>query len=295
MSTERFEDLRPLAFAIAYRMLGSVSDAEDAVQEAFLKLVSSEPEELRSARAYLATVVSRVAIDHLRAARTRRETYPGPWLPEPLIDAPAETTSALADSLSMAFLVLLESLSPVERAVFLLHDVFEMDYPEVAEIVGKSEVNCRQIAARARQQLEEKRPRFRPDPEDQQRLAARFLAAAWQGDLAGLSALLAEDATFHGDGGGKGRGLLRPVLGREAVERVVLGIFAGARKLGLRLEPVTVNGGPGALVRDGDGALINVFSLETAAGVVRAVRSVINPDKLGHLGPLSPLAHRREP
>jgi RNA polymerase sigma-70 factor (ECF subfamily) len=276
-------------------MLGSVSDADDAVQEAFLKLVSSEPGELRSPRAYLATVVTRVAIDHLRAARTRRETYPGPWLPEPLIDPPAEATSALADSLSVAFLVLLESLSPVERAVFLLHDVFEMDYPEVAGIVGKSEVNCRQIAARARQQLEDKRPRFRPGPEDQERLAARFLGAAWDGDLAGLSGLLAEQASFHGDGGGKGRGLLQPVLGRESVERVVLGIFAGARKLGLRLEPVTVNGGPGALFRDGDGALINVFSLEVGDGVVMAVRSVINPDKLGHLGPLSPLALRRGP
>ncbi|HWM88382.1 MAG TPA: RNA polymerase sigma-70 factor [Kofleriaceae bacterium] len=292
---QAYRELRPLVFAIAYRMLGSASQAEDIVQDAFLRLQAAEPAEpIRSTRAYLVSVTTRLAIDHLRSARVRRESYVGPWLPEPLlrVEPIAETSALAADSLSMAFLVLLESLSPVERAVFLLHDVFEVDYDQIAAIVGKSGVNCRQIASRARREIEAGRPRFEPSRGERDELARRFFAAAGSGDLGGLVNLLSADATFHGDGGGKARGLPRPVSGGERVARLLISFFAVAGDHSLQLEPAQVNGQPGALMREPDGRLVNVYALDIAGGRVRAVRSVINPEKLAHLGPVSDLARR---
>jgi RNA polymerase sigma-70 factor (ECF subfamily) len=295
---DAYLDCRPLLFAIAYRMLGSASEAEDIVQEAFVRVQGASPgEPVRSPKSYLTAVVTRLAIDSLRSARARRETYVGPWLPEPLIavEPDAEERALAADSLSMAFLVLLESLTPVERAVFLLHDVFEVEYAEVADIVGKSEVNCRQIAARARREVDAGRPRFEPSRATCDELARRFFAAASGGDLDGLVQLLAADAAFYGDGGGKGRGLPHPVRADgdpTRVPRLLIGFFAIARQHSFQLERVDVNGQPGAVVRDPDGRLINVYALDIAGGHVQAVRSVINPDKLGHLGPVSELARR---
>jgi RNA polymerase sigma-70 factor (TIGR02957 family) len=294
------EELRPLLFSIAYRMLGSVGDAEDVVQEAFLRAERAEAEgaEIASRRAFLTTVATRLAIDQLRSARARRETYVGPWLPEPLLtstEPDAAEHAEMADSLSMSFLVLLETLSPVERAVFLLREVFEYGYDEIAEIVGKTEANCRQILARARKRIDEGKPRFEADRRQQEELTRRFLEAFEDGDVDGLVELLSEDVVFVGDGGGKGRGISRPVYGRRGVTRLLASFVPPFRAAAAKVRLGEVNGQPGALFFDADDRLVNVFSFDVAEGAIQAVRSVINPDKLGHLGyPLSPLA-RRDP
>ena len=295
------EDLRPLLFSIAYRMLGTVADAEDIVQEAFLRLqrTTSDGKEVRSPRAFLTTVTTRLAIDQLRSARVKRESYVGPWLPEPVLTAgepgPAEVTE-MADSLSMSFLVLLETLSPVERAVFLLREVFDYGYDEIAEIVDKSEANCRQIFARARKRIDEGKPRFDADREKQRELTRGFIAAAQDGEMDQLVELLAADVIFYGDGGGKARGLPRPIYGRDRVVRMFAGFHRDYARLGVRITPTSLNGQPGTLNFDADGRLINVFVLDISDGVIHTVRSIINPDKLGHLGyPLSPLARRGRP
>jgi RNA polymerase sigma-70 factor (ECF subfamily) len=288
-----YEELRPRAFGIAYRMLGSVSEAEDVVQEGLLRLHRSqrEGERIESPRAFLSTVVTRLAIDQLRSARARRETYVGEWLPEPLVTGAEEDPAQraeLADSLSLAFLVLLESLSPEQRAVFLLRDVFDYGYDRIAEIVGKSEPNVRQLATRARRHVEERRPRFEHSREQRERLADRFLAAAEEGDLPALEALLAEDVELHGDGGGKVPALARPVRGRTRVARTLVAWGrAAARFGGASIRRVDVNGQPGAMMLDPDGRLISVLALDVADGRVRALRSVVNPEKLGHLGPVA--------
>jgi RNA polymerase sigma-70 factor (TIGR02957 family) len=294
-----FEDLRPRAFAIAYRMLGSVSEAEDVVQEALLRLHRTVEggERIESPEAYLTTVVTRLAIDELRSARARRERYVGEWLPEPILvseeDDPAQHAE-IADSLSLAFLVLLETLTAEQRAVLLLRDVFEYPYDEIAAIIGKSPEAVRQLAVRARRRVEEGRPRFESSGEQRERLASRFFAAFEQGDLGGLESLLAEDVELHGDGGGKAPALARPVHGRTHVARTLVAWGrAGARLGGFTLHPTSVNGQPGALVRDPDDRLINVMAVEIAGGRVRAVRSIVNPDKLGHLGPLADLGALR--
>ena len=296
MSTARlFQELRPGAFALAYRMLGSVTEAEDVVQEAFLRLhrTLAEGERLSSPRAYLSTVVTRLCIDQLRSARVRRERYVGEWLPEPLLasdDADPARQAELADSLSLAFLVLLESLSPEQRAAFLLREVFDYPYEEIARIVGKSEDNARQLVARARRQVEERRPRFEASRERRQALAQRFFAAAVDGDLAALEELLAHDVMLHGDGGGKAPALAHPVHGRAKVARTLLAwVRAGARIGGVSLRSAEVNGQPGALVLDPEGRLVNVLALDVADGQVQAIRSVVNPDKLRHLGPTANL------
>lgn len=287
-------ELRPAAFAIAYRMLGSVSEAEDLVQEAMLRLhrARQSGDRIESPRAYLSTVVTRLGIDQLRSARVRRETYVGEWLPEPLLTADEQDDPArqaqLGDSLSMAFLVVLESLSPEQRAVFLLREVFDYPYEEIAQIVGKSQDNARQLAARARRHVEERRPRFEASREQHDRLADRFFAAAREGDLEGLETLLAHDVVLHGDGGGKAPAIARPLHGRRRVARAL----AGWARLGRRFGGVTVsraevNGQPGALMLDPDGRLISVMALDVAEGRVQGVRSVVNPDKLGHLGPVA--------
>jgi RNA polymerase sigma-70 factor (TIGR02957 family) len=289
------EELRREGFAIAYRMLGSVSEAEDIVQEALLRLhrVSEGGKEIASPRAYLATTVTRLGIDHLRSARVRRETYVGEWLPEPLLGDPDDDPARhaeVADSLSMAFLVLLESLSPEQRAAFLLHDVFDYPYAEIADAIGASEENARQLAARARRHLEERRPRFESSPEQREELARRFFAAAQEGDLEGLQSLLAEDVVLHGDGGGKAPAIARPLFGRRRVARTLLAwVRAGVRLGGISLRPAVVNGQPGAITLDGQGRLVSVLTLDIAEGQVQAVRSVVNPDKLRHIGPVADL------
>jgi RNA polymerase sigma-70 factor (TIGR02957 family) len=289
------DDLRPLLFAIAYRMLGSVADAEDVVQEAFLRLQRARGEgtAIQSERAFLTTVATRLAIDQLRSARRQREEYFGPWLPEPLLtDARADPSELadMSDSLSMSFLVLLETLSPVERAVFLLRQVFDYGYDEIAEVVDKSEANCRQIFGRAQRRIAEGKPRFAVDREQQAALAGRFVAAAQEGDVSSLVEFLAADVVFYGDGGGKGRGLPRPVYTRPKVGRLLASFFASYREVGAQLVPTEVNGEPALLALDADGRLINVLGFEIAGATIQTVRSVINPDKLGHLGyPLSEL------
>lgn len=277
-------------FSIAYRMLGSVAEAEDVVQDAFLRMHDTESAELRSPEAYASTVTTRLAIDQLKSARVRRERYVGSWLPEPLLTSADDTDPAaraeLNETLSTAFLVLMESLSPVERAVFVLREAFGYGYPQIAAIVGKGEANCRQILTRARQQIGNRRPRFEPSRERRDELARRFLAATETGDLAGLEQLLADDVVFYGDGGGKAAAVREPVSGGLRVARFMLGIARQVTSLGGHFEPTEVNGQPGARLVDAEGRLGAVISLTIADGKVTAVHNVLNPDKLGHLGPL---------
>jgi RNA polymerase sigma-70 factor (TIGR02957 family) len=290
------DDLRPVAFAIAYRMLGSVSEAEDVVQEALLRVDQAleAGEQIASPRAFVATVTTRLAINELRSARARRERYVGEWLPEPIItdgrDDPAWHAET-ADSLSLAMLVLLESLSPEQRAVLLLHDVFDYGYPEIAAIVGKSEDNVRQLATRARRHVNQRRPRFRTTREQRDELARRFFAAVEHGDLAGLEALLAHDVELTGDGGGKVPALARTLRGRNRVARTLInGIRQATVRLpGISLRPVEVNGGPGALILDGQQRLIGVWALDIADGQITSISGIVNPDKLTHLGPVADL------
>jgi RNA polymerase sigma-70 factor (ECF subfamily) len=291
---EAYADLRPLLFSIAYRMLGSVAEAEDVVQEAFLRFhraVTERAADVASPKAYLSAATTRLAIDALRSARVRRERYVGAWLPEPLLTGEGAEDAARvvedADSLSMAFLLVLERLSPVERAVFLLHDVFDFGFAEVASIVGRSEANCRQLAVRARRHVEEHRPRFEPSPQRRDELADRFFAAVGEGDVDGLVELLAADAVVVGDGGGRVPSWGRPIVGRDRVARLFLTLGRQSRELGATARRVQVNGQPGAMTFDAEGRLVNVFALDVADDRVRAVRSVINPDKLRHLGPLA--------
>ena len=292
MTDQEFDELRPSAFAIAYRMLGSVSEAEDVVQEGFLRLHRAREggERIASPRAYLSTVVSRLALDHLRSARVRRETYVGEWLPEPLVasadDDPARKAE-VADSLSLAFLVLLESLSPEQRAAFLLREVFDEPYDRIAEIVGTSEQNARQLATRARRHVQERRPRYEASREQREELATRFFAAAEEGDLEGLEELLAHDVVLRGDGGGKAPAIKRALHGRARVARTLVAWLRTLARFDLSLRREQVNGQPGALVVDRDGRLIGVMILDIAEGQIQDVSSVVNPDKLRHLGPLA--------
>jgi RNA polymerase sigma-70 factor (ECF subfamily) len=281
------EKLRGYAFAIAYRMLGSVGEAEDVVQEAMIRLHATDPAEVRSPTAYTATVTSRLALDELRSARVRRERYVGTWLPEPVLGEPDPAERAeLRESLTAAFLVVLETLGPVERAVFVLHDLFDLPYAEVAEVVGRSEPACRQIAARARRHVAARQQRFDPPAAERDQLVRSFFAAVEAGDVAALERQLAADVVFHGDGGGKGPAVRQPVIGPLRVARLLAGIIRQAQRYGLRLEPAVVNGGPGARILDPDDRLLTVLAIDVRDGRVVAVRSVINPDKLRHLGPL---------
>jgi len=296
---------RPLLFSIAYGMTGSVGDAEDIVQDAFVGLTRARQAGTRIAdpKAYLTTAVTRLGINHLNSARVRRETYVGDWLPEPVVvpaagPGPAEHAE-LADSLSMAFLVLLEALSPVERAVFLLREVFGYGYPDVAAITGKTEVNCRQIFARARQRIAAGGQAHHRAPSPARRaegaeLARRFFEAAAGGDLDALLGMLAPDAVIHGDGGGKAQVAGKPPAGRHRVARHLAGLLRRGRALGVSLRLAWVNGQPGAVAHDAGGRVVAVFALEVADSMVQAIRAVVNPDKLGHLGPVSDLARMPE-
>jgi RNA polymerase sigma-70 factor (TIGR02957 family) len=286
------DELRPVAFAIAYRMLGSVSEAEDVVQEALLRVhrALDAGEQLASPRAFVATVSTRLAINELRSARARREQYVGEWLPEPIItageDDPAQHAE-MADSLSLAMLVLLERLSPEQRAVLLLRDVFDYDHARIAQIIGKSEDNVRQLATRARRHIEQRRPRFQTTREQRDELARRFFQAAEQGDLSGLESLLAHDVELTGDGGGKVPALARTLHGRTRVARMLINWGSLAtRAPGTSLRPVEVNGGPGALYLDAQQRLIAVVALDIAGGQITGINGIVNPDKLAHLGPV---------
>jgi RNA polymerase sigma-70 factor, ECF subfamily len=297
--TDVYRELRPLIFSIAYRMLSSASDAEDAVQEAFVRYHTATDGGvvIESPKAYLSAVVTRISIDRLRSAVVRRERYVGQWLPEPLLtDGPENDPHELAergDTLSMAFLLVLERLNPVERAVFLLHDVFGYGYDEIASIVDKSQPNCRQLAARARRHVRAQKPRFEATREQREQLADRFFAAFTDGNLDGLVAMLADDAVTYGDGGGKAPQWSTPIVGADRIARLFLAMSKQLSAHELSVERHEVNGQPGATVRNQRGELINVFTLDIADGQVQTVRSVINPDKLRHLGPVADLAAMR--
>ncbi|MEU4697077.1 RNA polymerase sigma-70 factor [Nonomuraea dietziae] len=286
--TEEFQELRPLLFSIAYRILGSVSEAEDAVQETWLRYEGS-PAEPRSAKAFLSATVSRISIDVLRSARVRREEYVGPWFPEPLLADPyedPERSAELADSVSMAALLLLERLSPLERAVFVLREVFAFSFRDIASAVERSEAACRQLAVQARRHMDEGRPRFEADRRERDRLAVRFFDAMREGDVDGLQELLAADVHMVGDSGGKAPQLARPVIGLEKVTRMLAAFIPMLARTGGTMELHEVNGQPGGIFRDRDGRVLNTWALDILDGRIQTIRTVNNPDKLGHLGPV---------
>jgi RNA polymerase sigma-70 factor, ECF subfamily len=287
--TEEFEELRPLLFSIAYRILGSVSEAEDAVQETWLRYEATATQPV-SAKAFLSAVVTRVSIDVLRSARVRREEYVGRWFPEPLLTDPyedPERAAELADSLSMAAMLLLERLSPLERAVFVLREVFGFDFPEIASAVGRSQAACRQLAVRARRHMDDGRPRFEAGRREREELAGRFLGAFREGDVDGLRELLASDVQLVGDGGGKAPLWGKGIVGADNVTRVLTTLAPPFVRIGGVLEPCEVNGQPGAIFRDRDGRIVNTWALDIADGQIQTIRAVLNPDKLRHLGPVA--------
>jgi RNA polymerase sigma-70 factor (ECF subfamily) len=287
--SDEVEELRERMFAIAYRMTGSVSDAEDIGQEAFVRLERArrEGEEVESPVAWLSTVTTRLAIDHMRSARARRESYVGPWLPEPLLteDGPGPAEHAeVADTLSQAFLVLMETLSPVERAVFLLREVFGYGYDQIADAVGRREDNCRQIAARARRHVEARRTRFDADREQRDELLDRFLEAAESGNVDGLEELLAADAVVYSDGGGKISAARHPFAGVDRIARFMVRITRFRREReASRSRRATVNGEPAQLLIAPDGTVSGVLTIDAVEGKVQTIRIVRNPDKLRHL------------
>ena len=285
-ATETFERYRSLLFSIAYRMLGSVMEAEDVVQEAFLRWQEASGREIRLPKSYLSKIVARLSIDRLRSAKARREEYLGPWLPEPIVTGEgSDLAGALDETLSMAFMVLLESLTPVERAVFLLREVFDYDYAEIAPLVGKSEDNCRQISRRARRSVAARCPRFESSPEQEERLMDSFLEACMSGDMEGLLALLSEDATLWSDGGGKTRAALNPIYGADRVARFFFGILRKAPP-GLVVRRASVNGRPGFIGYFEDGRPQSVTTFDVAEGSIQGIRLVVNPEKLGSVPPL---------
>jgi RNA polymerase sigma-70 factor (ECF subfamily) len=286
---QEFEELRPLLFAIAYRILGSVSEAEDAVQETWLRY-EAFPTQPTSTKAFLSAVVTRISIDVLRSARSRREQYVGEWFPEPLLTDPyedPERSAELADSVSMAALLLLERLSPLERAVFVLRDVFGFGYPEIASAVGRSEAACKKLAVRARHHMEAGRPRFEADRREGEELAERFFDAIREGDVDGLRELLAADVQIIGDSGGKAPQWGSGIFGAENVARVLAAFVTPFVRIGVVVEPHEVNGQPGAVFRDRDGKVVNTLTLDVLGGRIQTIRAVLNPDKLKHLGPVA--------
>lgn len=289
LTTETFNEYRPLLFAIAYRMLGSWMDAEDVVQEAFLRWSQVAPGSVASPKAYLSAIATRLSIDQLRSAHVQREQYVGPWLPEPAVvteSPPVADPAVLNESLSQAFLVVLETLTPVERAVFLLHEVFDYPFEEIAGIIGKNPANCRQIARRARQHVDERRPRYEPSSAETERLLGEFVEALGTGDIQRLTGLLADDAMLWADGGGKATAGVRPLHGADKIARGLIGFGSKypAQVSGYRLD----GAGQPVLVAEVDGQLLGVVSLDIAAGHIQAIRIVANPDKLRHLTELWP-------
>ena len=286
---EEFEQVRPLLYSIAYRILGSVAEAEDAVQESWLRY-EARPVEPASPKAYLSAVVTRISINVLRSARVRREEYVGPWFPEPLLDDqyqdPARAAE-LADSVSMAALVLLERLTPLERAAFVLHDVFGFGYGDVAAALERSEAACRQHAARARRHMAAGRPRFDVDRRERAELADRFFDAFRDGDVERLRALLAEDVAVLGDSGGKAPRWGEGIFGADNTARLLAALVVPFQRIGGVVEPHQVNGQPGAIFRDDRGRIINTWALDIADGRVQTIHAVTNPDKLVHIGPVA--------
>jgi RNA polymerase sigma-70 factor, ECF subfamily len=283
---ETFEDYRPLLFGIAYRMLGSVMEAEDIVQEAYLRYRAAPPENVRSLRAYLSTIVTRLCLDQIKSARQQREHYVGPWLPEPLltdegiVPAPLQRITDL-ESISLAFLVLLENLSPLERAVFLLREVFDYPYAEIAEMLDRDEAACRQLFSRARKHLAENRPRFQSTPENHEQMLGKFLLAVQAGEMEGLMSLLTDEVTVWSDGGGRVTAATRPVQGRGKVAHYFLSLAKKAPE-DTSIEIAPVNGKPALIIRVG-GAIFAVVDFEIDAGLIREVRVIVNPEKLAHL------------
>ena len=287
--TEEFEQLRPLLFSIAYRILSSVSEAEDAVQEAWLRYETTTTRPA-SPKAFLSAVVTRISIDVLRSARVRREEYIGPWFPEPLLTDPyqdPERSAELADSVSMAALLLLERLSPLERAVFVLREVFGFGFDDIATAVGRSEAACRQLAVRARRHMDAGRPRFEADRKEREELAGRFFDALREGEIDGLRELLAADVHMVGDGGGKAPQIAGGILGATKVAAALAELVSVFRKIGGTVEPHQMNGQPGAILRDRDGKVVNTWTLDILDGQIQTIRTVLNPDKLGHVGPVA--------
>jgi RNA polymerase sigma-70 factor (ECF subfamily) len=283
--TDVFEAERKRLIRLAYRMLSSVSEAEDVVQDAWLRWSRVDTGEVGDARAYLVRIVTRLSLDRLRSARARRETYVGAWLPEPLVEEASVAAEDRADDVSVAFLLALERLSPLERAVFLLHDVFDQDYAQISAILDRSEPACRQLAARARTHVADSRPRFAIDPERAGRVREAFMTALAKGDVTPLSNLLAEDAVLVTDGGGKRQAALNPILGRDKITRFYEGVIRKTGPLpGAEGHAVLVNGLAGLLVTAPDGIQSVAFDLDEE-GRITALYVVRNPDKLTHLLP----------
>ena len=289
LTDQDLEPPRRTAFAVGYRMLGTIDDAEDIAQEVVARL-SRATEPIANPDAWATTVATRLSIDVLRSARAQRESYIGTWLPEPLLHDPSPGPAAraeLADSLSQALLVALERLTPVERAAFLLRDVFDYDYGQIAPIIDRTEANARQLVTRARKHVEAGRPRFDADEQARDRLFEQFLQAVDDGDLGGLESMLAEDVVLWGDGGGKVLSARIPVEGLANVARFLVHSTRWRRKHGTDLssEVVLVNGQPGQVLRSEDGAVFAVVSVDISGGRITAIRMMRNPDKLGHVGP----------
>jgi RNA polymerase sigma-70 factor, ECF subfamily len=283
-----FDQHRSLLFSVAYRMLGTVADAEDMLQETFIRWQQACEEEIRSPRAFLITIISRLCINHLQSARVRREEYVGQWLPEPIVTDPANDPLSIIrvdESLSMAFLILMERLTPVERAVFLLREVFEYEYAEIAAILGQSEVNCRQILRRSRQHVSAMRPRFKVSAQKKSELLERFLRATASGDVSQLIAVLADDAVLHSDGGGKAIAVPNLVHGSDAVARAILRGMSKLVPKNLVRRMAQINGNPGVITYL-EGRPFSVFTIDGTAEQIRAIYVVTNPEKLSHLPPL---------
>jgi RNA polymerase sigma-70 factor (ECF subfamily) len=287
VQTDPFEEYRSLLFAMAYRMLGSAMEAEDIVQEAYLRYRATPPESIRTLKSFLTTIVHHLCLDHLKSAQAQRETYVGPWLPEPIITSdgasPLSPLRQIAEreSISMAFLVLLESLSPLERSVFLLREVFDYEYAEIAQITGRDEAACRQLFSRAKKHIREQRPRFPASPEAHAKMVGRFMETFTAGDIDGLMSLLAEDVTVWSDGGGKVSAARQPIHGRDKVARAAMAIVSHAPE-GTTFELTEMNGLPALLIRV-KGQVAGVLMLEVEGDLIRAIRNVANPDKLAHL------------
>ncbi|APU40772.1 MULTISPECIES: RNA polymerase sigma-70 factor [unclassified Streptomyces] len=294
---EEFEELRPLLFSIAYRILSSVGEAEDAVQETWLRYAATATRPT-SPKAFLSATVTRISIDVLRSARVRREQYPGTWFPEPLLSDPYEDPARaveLADSVSIAALVLLERLSPLERAVFVLREVFAFGFDDVAAAVGRSEAACRQLLVRARRHMEAGRPRFAADRQERRELATRFFDALKDGDVEGLQDLLAADVQLVGDAGGNAPQLARAVTGAPNVARLLASVYPWLMRIDVTCEPHDINGEPGAIFRDRAGKVVHLMALDVRDGRIGTIRGLTNPDKLTHVGPVAdPWAVARE-
>lgn len=285
---EEFEQYRPMMFAIAYRMLGSAMEAEDIVQEAYLRYQATESDTIQSHRAFLGTVVTRLCLDQLKSAKVKRETYIGSWLPEPILtDSHPEVLASDHETISIAFLILLESLTPVERAVFLLREVFDYDYSEIAAIVDKSDVSCRKLFSRAKQHILDNRPRFEMKPDDHHALFTKFMYTVSTGDMDSLMTLLVDDVVLYSDGGGKVLAARLPVIGRELVAKFLINIKRLGDKQetpeGYRVEFAQVNGQVGLLIRDKSGIVTSLFTAEVEHGKIRTLHIQRNPDKLRHL------------